>query len=434
MVPGVTVLRLARRFLTPGDSARGAAALFGGAVASQLIASVANVVLARFFDPAEFGILGLFLAISGFLVVASSLRLDQAIMLPRSRSLANDLTLVCIGVTLLTAALAGVVALVWRGSISAALGAPALSAWLPILPVAVAAGGVTQALSAWLARHRRFPEIARNRVWQSGSSAVAQLIGRDWHPAAGLVVGTVAGQVVGCAQALRAALRTSAHRLRWRLRGSIASHVRRYRDFPLHSLPEAVLGQCQTMVTAMVIARFWSVEANGQLLMAQRLMLLPLAMATQTTGQVIFQRLAERRSAGEPIGPSLRRAWGRLAVLAAIAALAVYFFAEPVVRVVLGERWTSSGSMMLALLPQVAVLMTFGPTSSIAVIMRRQGLALWTAAVGLSAKALWLAYCVRGACQPTTAVAGNSLIDAAQVLFLNAVIWRAVRREESPTL
>jgi O-antigen/teichoic acid export membrane protein len=431
MAQWVTILRRGRRSLLQGDSVRGAAILFGGSLASQSIASVANVVLARFFDPAEFGTLGLFLAISGFLVVASSLRLDQAIMLPRSRSRANDLTLVCIGVALLTAALVGVMALVWGGSIAAALGAPALATWLPILPVSVAVGGVTQALSVWLSRHRRFQDIARNRVWQSGSSAVAQLVGRDWHPAAGLVVGTVLGQAVGCAQAVRATFGTTAHRLHWRMRTSAVSAVRRYRDFPLNSLPEVMLGQCQTMMTVIVIARCWSVEANGQLLMAQRLMLLPLAMATQTTGQVIFQRLAERRSAGGPIGPSLLRAWGRLAILAAMAALAAHFLAEPVVRVVLGDRWASSGAMMRALLPQVVVLMTFGPTSSIAVVMRRQGLALWTAAVGFVAKALWLAHCVRDACPPTTAVTGNSLIDAAQVLFLNAVIWRAVWREES---
>lgn len=57
------------------DSLRGVAILFGGSVASQVIASVANIVLARYFDPDEFGVLGLYVTISGFLVVVAAVGL-----------------------------------------------------------------------------------------------------------------------------------------------------------------------------------------------------------------------------------------------------------------------------------------------------------------------------------------------------------------------
>jgi O-antigen/teichoic acid export membrane protein len=413
------------------DSLRGVAILFGGSVASQAIASVANIVLARYFDPGEFGVLGLYVTISGFLVVVASARLDLAIMLPRSRAIANDLTLVSMGFALFSGFILFIAALLWRQDVAMALRAPELSRWLLVLPLSVALGGVAQAAHAWLARNKRYQDLSRSRTLQSGSSALAQWAGRHWHPAGGLVMGTLAGQAIGCAGALHASTRKTTARLRWRMRGRIGSYLRRFRDFPLHSLPDAAVGQCQPLLTSVMIAKFWSVEANGQLLLAQRLLYLPLALVTQAVGNVIFQRLAERRGAGAPIGPSLLRAWRVLALLATVIVGGAYVFAEPAARLVLGERWASSGSMMHALLPQLFFLIILGPTSTIAVVMRRQHVALWAGVAGLIAKFLWLHHCAQTASEPSSAVLGVSILDAAQMVALNAAIWWAIKREAS---
>ena len=63
---------------------RAVAVLVGGTAVGQLVVLGASPILSRLFDPESFGLLAVYTAILSVAVSAGSLRLEQAIGLPKS--------------------------------------------------------------------------------------------------------------------------------------------------------------------------------------------------------------------------------------------------------------------------------------------------------------------------------------------------------------
>ena len=75
----------------PSSFAKDVLKLTGGTVVAQAIALGFLPILTRIYSPEDFGILTLYIAISGILVVFATLRFEAAIMLPASDRHAADL-------------------------------------------------------------------------------------------------------------------------------------------------------------------------------------------------------------------------------------------------------------------------------------------------------------------------------------------------------
>src|SRR5690606_11498262 len=91
-----------------------------------------------------------------------------------------------------------VVCVVFAPQIAQLINAPAASPWLALAGLAAFTLAEIGALSYWLNRHSRYSDMARNRVLQSGSTALTQLLLAFVKPlgAGGLILGTILGQLI----------------------------------------------------------------------------------------------------------------------------------------------------------------------------------------------------------------------------------------------
>ena len=398
-----------------------------GAVASQIIAMAANLVLSQIYQPEQFGALGIFISLSAFISVVASARFDQAIMLPIQREDASELAVISILLACATAM--GVWAIVgcFQPEILKALGAPTLKGWILLLPLSIAAAATIQSMTIWTMRQKRFSTVSVTRVGQSTLSAIGQLAGGAYQYAGGLICGSIGGQVAGvtafgaaitCYRDLRFT------RPRWR---GIPSLMRRFGDMPLHSVPESILSQIQSILPTLVFARMYTLEATGQLLLAQRLVVLPIAFLSQALGPVMFQWIASRHAAQGDLRVPLRFIWTRLVVVALPLSIIFWLFSEQIVKIVLGPRWSECGQIVETMAPYLAAVLVFGPTNSLPIVIRKQHLSLAVAAAALAVKLGAIFACNRAGANYLWMLRAFVAIDIIQIIGLNTWFYCSLR-------
>src|ERR1700753_2219660 len=135
--------RLRNRWLPPGGFARSVSILVGGTAMTQAIAVAASPVLTRIYRPSDFGVLQVFISLTGFVMVMAAGRYEFALLLPEDEQSAFDLLGVAIGCVCLTTLLtATLVAMLHQYPAMLPSGVRALRGYLWLLPVSVFGGGL----------------------------------------------------------------------------------------------------------------------------------------------------------------------------------------------------------------------------------------------------------------------------------------------------
>lgn len=80
--------------------AKDTAVLTLGTTAAQLLGIATMPVLARLYSPADFGVLAVFLAVSGIVAITITLRYEMHILLPKEENEAATLVFICLSSTL----------------------------------------------------------------------------------------------------------------------------------------------------------------------------------------------------------------------------------------------------------------------------------------------------------------------------------------------
>lgn len=339
--PAAVVARLARDgFL------RNVLVLMTGTAFAQALTFAMAPVLTRLYDPASFGVFGLFTSLVGIVGVVATGGYHLAIVLADDDGDAVNVLALAAGITgcvsLASLVLvAGAVRTNWLPSLAG--GDPTISALVWWLPPAVLAIGLFNGLNYWFTRKRRFAQLSSARLLQTatavGTQTAAGLLG---FGAAGLVVGQVAGQVLSSLSLVGRLWRRDEPLLRRTVR---PDRVRRlagvHRDFPRYSSPQALLNALSQNIPALLLAASFTPATVGFYLLAHRLLALPTSLVRQSVRQVFYERV---NSVPQRLRARLLlRTTASLALIGLLPALLVVAFAPALFEIVLGAGWREAG-------------------------------------------------------------------------------------------
>jgi O-antigen/teichoic acid export membrane protein len=348
----------------------------------QGLVVLATPFLARIYGPAEFGALAILATIGNVALAAGCLRYDLA--LPS----APDADVKGIFVTALTVAVAlGLLAAVaavllarspWAGSVGAGLtGRPLL------IGGCVTLAGIYQASSAWMLRRSAYRGLATMRILQGGGFGVLAAI----QPI-GLVWGHVLSFGSGLAASLLIVRREGPGGLTW------WEAARRYREFPLFSLPGALLDIVGYSASIWVVSSTYGVSSAGEYSQIQRLIGAPLMLLSISLGQVLLRHTATLVEDPREMRGVILRMLRTMAALAAVALVALWLVGAPIISLILGPGWRVEREMVVLLGVTVFVRACVSPLSAALVTLRRFGVSLsWQGAYFVSAVLLfpWVA-------------------------------------------
>jgi O-antigen/teichoic acid export membrane protein len=328
----------------------------------QLAAVAVAPVLTRLYEPADFGVLGVFVAIYSPLMAVASLRYECAIPLPRDD---RDAMVILILSGLLSLAFAGLLSLslIFTGApLASAFQLPALANYLWVLPFAVLFGAWYSALSYWNLRKKEYGQVATSRAAETlGRIATECGLGiAGWQPAGLLAAQGLAKIYATTVLGLR--LPWNALRCEGRNFRKLVAAARLHRRFPTMAVPSTIANSVSGNLPCLLMPLLFGPIQAGFFLIGQRLASWPITLFGQAIAQVFYSELSSHEVSPE----EKRRLFYRLSFLLTLGAVAIgtLFLAAPLwCGLLLGENWRSAGAIVAALTPMLVGQLVVSPLS-----------------------------------------------------------------------
>jgi O-antigen/teichoic acid export membrane protein len=352
--------------------ARGASIVAAGTVLGQGAILIVTPWLARIYTPADFGALALIATVTNVATRGACLRYDMALpSAPEEHG--RPLFIVAIVAAMVVASTAFFVCEIINFIHGAPLRPPFDEPW--IIGTCVLLVGVYQAGMAWATRLRAFSSVAGLRIAQGLCFSGL---------AASHFVSLVFAQVVSFATALPTVFKG--------LRGGKGRDIgafrvaRLHRQFPLLSLPGAMLDAVGYSLCIWIISAVYGAPDAGQFSQIQRLIGGPLMLTAQSLGQVLLKHSADATYSSE----AMRRLFSRLRFsligLAGCVVTCTAAFGTPILHLLLGAQWRVNFEFIVPLAVAVSARACASPLSTFLITLRRFDISLyWQIAYFLSA-------------------------------------------------
>jgi lipopolysaccharide exporter len=355
------------------DFVRNVAKLAGGTVLAQLVMVLASPVLTRLYDPAAFGTLAVYSGTVAVAVVVASARYEVGIIVAGTKPGALRLVSLSGVILLLLGLVFSLVALGWPALIVRLTGFSGAPSLLYFLPVSFLALGSHQIMVSWSNRMKDFGANAFSKVVQSLSQvAVALCLGWFSASGAGLILSQVTG-AVAAAGVLAARNRSLFPAALKQVKGPLLRHtLYRYREFPLFSVPTAILDTVSLTLPVFLISGLYNESLTGQYSLAYRILSLPVNLVGISVGQVFYQKLSETfKRKGNSRG-LITSTWAGLALFGLGPMLLLLFFGPEFFRLVFGEEWGEAGRIAAILAIPLFLAFCSSPTSSAFIVFKIQ--------------------------------------------------------------
>lgn len=325
-----------------------------GTLASQLVMVAALPVLARIYAPDAFGQYAAAIAVVSMVTMVSPLRFDVGLHVPRTTAVAADMHRAAFGGVTVASILVACLAAITL-SFRHASGREQVVIWCLLLPALCWLTGVLTISSAWAARSARHKNVAGAQIARSLATVSAQIgvgLAAEWRNSAALLTCTLLGVLIGLIW-LRATAGAAPSGALWGRRAwmrSVAA-IRRFKEFPRESAPQALLSSASNNVTALLLITFAGAHVAGYFALAERAVRAPILLVSSSLRQAFVQGLAQAERNGIAAGDLARSASARIALVLFVPVIAAFLLAPYVIDRLMGVQWRDAGPVVRWMIP-----------------------------------------------------------------------------------
>lgn len=356
---------------------RQVALVASGALIAQGMNFLTALAMTRIYSSYDVGLFGTFSSLVSLVAVASGLRYELAVPIPKRDGTAiNLLILACSSVFVFATVILLIVTFL---SITGLLFNLELdNHYLYTLPFGIAAAGLYQANTYWAIRQSDFRGISNSHILQSSVRFVAQF-SFSWIVVGptGLIVGSIFSHLVGTVLLIARAWtgkREIWQQIRWSRMRFLA---RRFNHFPKFSVIEGLAASAGTQLPILVFATNFPVTLVGQFVLAVQVAHVPLRLIGSAMGQVLLSRITLARHSGN-LGELMTSSFQVLARLGIAPLLMASAISPELFSLTFGERWHLAGIYTSCLIPILILEFLFIPLSVVSAASEQQFAALST--------------------------------------------------------
>lgn len=361
------------RYFTKSEFAKNVGVMFSGNAVAMVLPFILAPLISRIYEPEDFAGFELFVKIMGLIVVVGSLRMDLAIMLPKSKEEALAIVRLSFKILLAITILSGAIFIGFRDFTGEVLQNEDLPRLLWFLPLGVFTAGAFNIFTQYIIRIQDFREAAVNKVTASAANNLTKyLLGFSIPQAGGLVIGQILGSVVPLVLMLRKPKIKSMLKSIFRPITSDLKLIKKYRDFPVVSSFHAFFHEGQQTVLIAVISAYHGELIFGLFAFSMRYLRVPLMVFGRSIAQVLNEKWAREINEGIGIKSSVVRIAFLLAGVAIIPFTVLFFFGKPIFGFVFGEVWTDAGTYAEIMAPWLFMNFIVSPISMLPILLNRQ--------------------------------------------------------------
>jgi len=376
------IKKLLSGFLQEGHFVRNVSLLVGGTAASQLLVVLSLPILTRLYTPNDFSLLAVYTSITGIIGVVACLRFQLAVALPECDDTAMDLLRLALLSALVVSSMIGIAVVFYPAEMVELISQPAMAGVLWMIPLGVLLGSAYDALQYWASRRRQFALVARTRVSRSIGGVGVQLGTGLYNPTpSGLLFGQLIYGGLGIVGLFASVWRADRGLLVGIDAGRIFRTAREYSRYPKFSVPESLANTAGSEVPVLLIASAAIGPEAGYLMLALRVMGMPMALVGSSVSQVFFAESASRHRDGrlaEFTYSTMRQLLFAGAPVVILAAL----LSPMAFPMVFGLGWERAGTLMTWLAPAMLLQFVASPVSLVLHTIGQLRLALLLQVIG----------------------------------------------------
>lgn len=338
-------MTLIRKFIPNNSFARNTITLMTGTSIAQAIPIAISPILTRLYTPEEFGVFGLYLALTSIVSVVVTGRYELAIMLPKKDSEAAQIVALSVLLSFVISSIILLFVVMFNDKVTSLLGVPEISNWLYVFPLGTLLGGVYPSLNCWCNRKRNYKRLALSRIVQTSGTSSIQLGAAGVGPSIGLIGGQILGQGVATVVLARIVVKEDTELLKRVNKLRIMAVARKYVKFPKYMVAGQLASEVSVQILLLLLGMFFGPAIAGFYSLAQRVLAAPISLVAAAIGDVYRQEAAfTYKKYGDCRNLFLRTAQ-KLFIFAFIPAIPVFFFGPWLFALFFGEEWRIAGEM-----------------------------------------------------------------------------------------
>lgn len=349
-----------------------------GSGISQLIPLIASLILGRLYTSEEFGVFTLFSSVVSFLTVASTLRYELAIMLPKRNSDAFHLLILASGISFVVSVIIFVLTIVFPIQISSFLSSENIKPWLIFMGISVFLISNIQNLTIWLNRRKNYKNISTNMISQSATSASVNIgNGFAGFTSGGLIPGSIAGQSIGFLLFLRILIKRDKRLFKHISWKKVKQNAVKYNEYPKYSFPHRLVDMISVTGLPILIATLFTEAVLGSYGFMLRVLKAPLGILSASLGQVYYQQISEQVASNKSVISLFKKTVTRVTLIILPFFIVIYFWAPDIFAFVFSEKWREAGIYAQYLTPWLFVTSITSPVSQTPLTMGYVKLNMW---------------------------------------------------------
>lgn len=350
---------------------RNSTVLILGTVVAQLIPILLQPFLRRYFTPESFGAFSVYSSLLGILLVVSSFKYEQAIVLPSKDKDAENVVALSLFIVVAIGITVALVVVFFSDELQGILNiSDRYSFLLLLLPIGLLLIGGSQIFNYWLIRKKTFLAISINKLARRGIEAVVQVGFSLLRNAKGLIYADVVGQtgnvVVSIFQSVRAGFNFRNISLT-----KIKYVAKKYSEFPKYSLIPGLMTTCSFLLPALMINKFYSTEYAGYFDLSKLLLSIPMALIASSVSSVLLQKVSEQYRLNRSCIVDIKYLAFLLCSIAIVEVVVILLFGVELFGFLFGNIWRFSGEISLFLVWSYALNFIASSFSPIFIAMRK---------------------------------------------------------------
>lgn len=358
--------------LFKSEFSRNVLTLATGTTIAQAIPIAISPILTRLYTPEEFGILALFLSIVAILGSFINGKYDLAIMLPKDEIEALGLIKLSLFIAISLSLIILTIIVLLKKQIANLLNEPSIENWLLFIPFSIFFIGLYNSLNLFNTRSKKFREVAKSSIWKSSALGMTQVgLGTLKTGALGLISGQIVSYVLGNSVLVKILI-PKLSQLKTITLGQINDLRKKYKKFPLFTLPGALLNTMTINSTSFLITAIFDSKTLGFYSMSSRVMGSPSMVIGKSISKVYFQQASKIKAGGNSIQTVFAKTFKKLFFLSTPIFVFLYFTVEPIFTLVFGSDWSIAGTYSKILIPLMAVRFISSSLSNTIAVLEKQ--------------------------------------------------------------
>jgi O-antigen/teichoic acid export membrane protein len=307
---------------------------------AQLIPVVFSPIITRLYSENAIAEITGLISITSILLVFSSLKLENAIVIEKEDTEAKNVIFLSIIWTFVYTLIILIIIQLFKEPIKEVFKVEKV---LNIIPIYIFSFSILNILNFWFVRLKKFKLKAYSKLIETivyiiFSVVLYYLIGNNEF---GLAVGKTIGVIV----ALITLYCYSNLKLRVVSFKKLKTILVKHKEFPLYNAPSNFLNVIGLQLLVLFIGANFSKENFGYFGLANMIVLLPISLVSQSVGSIFFQKINEnyRLKNYKQIKKVFFETLYMLLAIAIPTFIVLLFFSEEIFSIVFGENWIVSG-------------------------------------------------------------------------------------------